>query len=331
MKDMSDVRERESRRQERDGPDLSQADSKHLANLETKLQLVRDNVAEVVQGYTTGLYLFGEGGIGKSYTALKELDELKADYKLYNSRMTGRGLYNALEKFPDSIHVLEDMEQITRDRGAQGVLRSALWGQRREGGKGPMERVVTWSTYKMEHSFIFTGGVIMIANKPLADLPELQALKTRITCVHLRVTDAELTAMMRSVALKGFEHDEQQMTPAECLEVCEFLFHQSRSLHRALDLRLLVNGFMDYLAWQACAAGCHWKDLVATRLKERPITFAVPPMLGTRADRKRREQAIAAEIVAATGDRHERLRLWVERTGKSEPTLYRRLAEVGGP
>ena len=54
--------------------------------------------------------------------------------------MTGRGLYNALEKFPDSFHVLEDMEQITRDRGAQGVLRSALWGQRREGGKGPMER-----------------------------------------------------------------------------------------------------------------------------------------------------------------------------------------------
>ena len=39
-----------------------------------------------------------------------------------------------------------------------------------------MERLVTWSTYKMEHSFIFTGGLIMISNKPLADLPELNAV-----------------------------------------------------------------------------------------------------------------------------------------------------------
>src|SRR5437867_3974952 len=105
------------------GDALSARDRAHLATLETKLQLVRDYVGQVAGGYTTGLYLFGEGGIGKSFTVLQELDRLKADYKLFNSRMTGRGLYNALEKFPDSVHVLEDMEQITRDRGAQGVLR----------------------------------------------------------------------------------------------------------------------------------------------------------------------------------------------------------------
>jgi hypothetical protein len=91
---------------------------------------------------------------------------------------------NAIERFPDSIHVLEDMEQITRDRGAQGVLRSALWGQRVDGDRGPQERLVTWSTYRMEHSCLFTGKIIMIANKPLADLPELNAIKTRIASMH---------------------------------------------------------------------------------------------------------------------------------------------------
>jgi hypothetical protein len=311
--------------------DLSDVDRAHLAALETKFQLVRDYAGQVASGYTTGLYLFGEGGIGKSFAVIRELDRLKADYKVFNSRMTGRGLYNALERFPDSIHVLEDMEQITRDRGAQGVLRSALWGQRRDGGKGPMERMVTWSTYRMEHSFIFTGGIIMTANKPLGDLPELQALKTRIACMHLRATDGELTALMRSVALKGFEQQGRVLAPAECREICEFIVEQSRSLHRALDMRLLLNGFMDYLSWQEGDAGCHWRDMLATRLKERPITFAVRPDLGTRADRRRRELAIAREIIETTTDRHERLRLWVERTGKSEPTLYRRLAEIAGP
>jgi hypothetical protein len=315
------------------GPDLalSDVDKEHLAALETKFQLVRDYVTEVAGGYTTGLYLFGEGGIGKSYTVIRELDRLKSDYKLFNSRMTGRGLYNSLERFPDSIHVLEDMEQLFRDRGAVGVLRSALWGQRRDGGKGPMERTVTWSTWVMEHAFVFTGGIIMIANRPLADLPELQALKTRIACMHLRASDGELTALMRSIAARGYEHRGRVLAPAECWEICEFIVEQSRSLHRAVDMRLLVNGFMDYASWQEGDAGCHWRDLLATRLKERPITFAVPPDLGTRADRKRRELAIAREIVETTTDRHERLRLWAERTGKSEPTLYRRLAEIGEP
>src|SRR3954452_18184811 len=154
----------ETEQQTDDG--LSPRDLKNLAALEPKLQLVRDYVFQVVEGLATGLYLHGEGGIGKSFTVLTELERLKADYKLYNSRMTGRGLFNALEQFPDSVHVLEDMEPLTRDRGAQGVLRSALWGQRKDGGRGPMERTVTWSTAFTEHSFVFTGGIIMLANKP---------------------------------------------------------------------------------------------------------------------------------------------------------------------
>ncbi len=317
------------------GPDqraddgLSPRDHKHLAALEPKLQLVRDYVFQVVEGLTTGMYLFGEGGIGKSFTVLTELERLKADYKIYNSRMTGRGLFNALEKFPDSVHVLEDMEQILRDRGAQGVLRSALWGQRKGGGDGPMERPVTWSTWRHEHQFVFTGGIIMIANRPLDDLPELMALRTRIACVQLLATDGEMTALMRSVASRGFRHQGREMTPAECREVCEFVVDQSRSLHRPLDMRMLVNSIIDYSTWSEGDAGCHWHDMVATRLKERPITFEVKPDLGTRADRKHRERELAREIAATTTDRAERLRLWSEQTGKSETTLYRRLMEIG--
>src|SRR4051794_36873359 len=87
---------------ERAGDAPSPRDLANLAALEPKLQLVRDYVNQVVARLTTGMYLFGEGGIGKSYTVLMELERLKADYKVYNSRMTGLGLFNALEKFPDS-------------------------------------------------------------------------------------------------------------------------------------------------------------------------------------------------------------------------------------
>jgi hypothetical protein len=85
---------------------LSAQDEKHLARRERKLQLVRDRTRAVALGYATGLYLYGNGGIGKSYTVLTELRRLQANYKVFNSRMTGRGLYNALEKFPDATVVL---------------------------------------------------------------------------------------------------------------------------------------------------------------------------------------------------------------------------------
>lgn len=120
-------------------PALSLTDRDHLEVLETNLQLVRDWVGQVVHGFATGFNVYGEGGIGKSYTVFQELDRLNADYKPFNSRMTSHSLFNALEKFPDSVHVLEDMEQVMNDKGAQGVFRSALWGRREEGAPGPME------------------------------------------------------------------------------------------------------------------------------------------------------------------------------------------------
>jgi hypothetical protein len=39
---------------------------------------------------------------------------------------------------------------------------------------------------------------------------------------------------------------------------------------------------------------------------------------------------IVRELLAATGDRQERLRLWQERTGKSQAALYRRMSELEG-
>lgn len=306
----------------------SAADGKYLASLEAKLQMVRDFTRSVAQGLTTGFYLHGPGGCGKSYSVLEELDRGRVPYKLFNSRMTGRGLYNALEAYPDGVHVLEDMEQLFRDGGARGVLRSALWSQSGKDVRLPQERLVTWTTFKMEHQFVFTGGIIMTANRPFPPVPELDAVKTRIAYMQLVVSDNELIALMRKVSAGGFRVGGVGMGPGECLEVCEYLVDQARGLNRQLDMRILVNGFKDYLQWRECESGCHWRDMVATRLKERPIAVEEAKTFTERDAQKQSELEIAREVAAATADRQERFRLWKEKTGKSEPTLYRRLEEL---
>jgi hypothetical protein len=293
-------------------------DVKLLADLDGKMAIVRDRTRSVALRYTNGFFLYGEPGVGKSFVVLSELEAMGADYNLYNSRMTGRGLFDCLSEFPDSLHVLEDMEAIFADRMAQGVLRSAMWGQAKD---GQQQRVVTWNSFKTQLRCHFTGGIIVISNRPLDDLPELKAIATRINPTHLHVTNAEAAALMRQVAAKGHQAGNLALTPVACSEVAEFIIGESLSVDRRLDLRLLVNSFADRILWEQDRAEAHWKELVKSRLHERVVAV-----------KRSREAGMAdeREIARRIKDmpRAERTAKWKELTGKSEPALYRRLSEV---
>ncbi len=141
-----------------------------LESLGRKFQLLRDRVTAVVRGLQTGLYVYGEGGIGKSHTVTDQLEQLGATFQVFNSRMNGKGLFRALKEAPDSILVAEDIERLTNDRDAQGVLRAALCAVQ---GR---DRRVTWTTGVESEHFLFRGGIVLLANRPLANFPELRAL-----------------------------------------------------------------------------------------------------------------------------------------------------------
>jgi hypothetical protein len=317
-------------------PPLSEADVRHLAEFAKKTQVVRDRALGVITGRTTGLYLWGPGGIGKSFTVLSTLREFQANHRLHNSRMDGRGLFTALKRDPDAVHVLEDCEQMMRNRNVRGLLRSALWGQR--DGDGPMERVVTWPMGggKPEERCHFEGGLIIVGNLPPATTLEMEAVTTRVPVIHLAASDAEVRAMMRHLARRGYEDAEgNRLTANECLAVAEHIIDECQGLDRPLDLRLLLNSYEDYLQWSEGEAALHWRDLVATRVRQRPAGIRSPvdavatgKARAAVAARQEADLAIAREIARATGDPGERVRLWVERTGKSRATLYRRLAEL---
>jgi hypothetical protein len=213
-------------------------------------------------------------------------------------------------------------------RSSQGVLRSALWGQRRDGDRGPQERLVTRSARGKEDSFIFAGGIIMIANRDMLNIPEWQAIGTRISNQHLQASDSEMRALMRYVALKGYEHDGREPEPAECSTVREYIIEQAASLHIGLDMRLLVNSFNDYLQWQEADAAVRWTDLVASRLRMRPVRIQAEVSGMSRADRKRKEQQVVREILQTTDVPAEQVRLWTELTQKSQSAFYRRKVEV---
>jgi hypothetical protein len=293
-------------------------DDAHLASYEAKLQLVRDYTKGVALGFSNGLFLHGTGGIAKSYTVLNELQRLDVDYKLFNSRMSGRGLFEALAEYPQSVHVLEDMERITRDKDGQGILRSACWGQRSQDGR--QKRTITWATAKGVESIVFSGGIIMLSNRPLDDLPELKAIKTRISHLHLQVTDAEIAAQMRRLARNGYTHNGQHMTPDECATVCDFVILEAQNKLCHLDMRLMDNAFRDFLQWREGHSSTHWQTLVGTRLDgRRDDVVVVAPK-----DRHQDDDLRTLEIVLAQHPTTAAAQAaWCRQRGKSRASFFR--------
>jgi hypothetical protein len=292
-----------------------------LASLEQKLQIVRDRVRGVAEGYTNGFYLHGEGGTSKSFTVEQTLRTLGKAFKVSNTRCTARGLFNLLRDYPDAVHILEDAETLFADKNSFGVLRSALWGQ--VGRDGKQERVVCWQTADERAEFAFEGGLVVIANVPLDDVPQLRAVKTRIPSIHYQPTNEEVAALMRKIARHGYTYGDHSLSPEECLEVATEIVDRSRRLERNLDLRLLVNTFNDRIQWRNGAAETHWVDLLDSRLRERATA---PAGCGVLAERKARELAVVRRIVDLPPQ--QRLESWKTETGKSQAALYRRIEDL---
>ena len=307
-----------------DGSTLTAADLQHLKEIDKKLQLVRDRVAGVVRGQP-GMLLFGPGGIGKTYTVQEELRRLRARYRLLNTHVTGLSLFTVLERYPTYIHVLEDVEEVLRDRLALGVLRSATWPCRQD-RRGNPECVVTWSSRGQTREIVFRGGIIVISNRRAGELPELKALETRLTTINLEVCDEELAAQMRRQALLGYRVGHRVLGAAECWETIEFVIEESARVAASLNMRLMNQAFEDRMQAEDHAAGLPWQDLVASRIARQPNVAGEVEAPGLAAAKLAEELTVAREIVGLP--RKQRLIEWESRTGLSQATLYRRLGEL---
>jgi hypothetical protein len=189
--------------------------------------------------------------------------------------------------------------------------------------------VVTWTTANEPASFTFRGGIILLSNRPLASLPELRALATRIAVYRLELTDAELAALLRELAAAGYQRGGKTSLQAEtCIEVARYLLAECRDAGCSLDLRLLFNAYHDYLLWEAELTGCHWHDLVSTRARVTAASFKHAAEVMSVEERRVRRRQIMREIRKTTDDASEQMRLYHERTGMSRSDFFRRKGEI---
>jgi hypothetical protein len=118
--------------------------------------------------------------------------------------------------------------------------------------------------------------------------------------------------------------------PAEALEVARYVIGEMLRLGCRFDLRLFFNKALpDFVQWKDDETESDWRDLVTASIEEHLVAVRHEDEgRPTRADRKDAEHDLVREIVRHHATRPERIRAWIERTGKSERAFYRRLAEL---
>jgi hypothetical protein len=274
------------------------------------------------------------GSTGQTYNITEVLDELRGqrlglledkDYVRSSGSMSGKGLFRTFEKTRNGLHLLEDMENIANDRAAQNVLRAALWAPPKK------DRVVTWTTeghpnegtWRGPQQVTFTGGLIMTGNIPLADLPVLRALGSRILLCTLDPTDEQLFAHMRRIAKKGWEHGHRTLPADRCLAVTDYIAQRCRETGLSPDLRLQWKACSQCAYAQTCPqARQEWKKLVDRQVAEFAQHFGQSARHATRLENREGMLAAVRRVWQEAQSYKDRLALWTELTGEGKTAMY---------
>ena len=191
-----------------------------LSTLNRRQADMRDHVRAVPSEYATGLYLFGRPGTAKTHTVRSVLEgEVCQPYVYQRGHLTPVGLFELLHDHPDEVIVLDDLVTIFRSDVALQILLSAL----EHPTARDRSRVVKYKRKGETVRVAFRGGIICITNRVLHDADLLGAFKSRVHVLNYDPSDAQLGALMLSLADRGWPADHPSVTPAEAREVARHL------------------------------------------------------------------------------------------------------------
>lgn len=290
-------------------PDLN-VEIEPVTSLEAKQELLAHHVRMVARKHSHALFVFGsQGGLGKSRTILRTLEDEGIDPILINSHITPLALYSMLfQHRDDAVIFLDDVDSILSSMAHLGLLRSALWGQG--------QRIVTYGSSQLSSSlpssFEFTSRVVIAANVIPKKNDAFNAVLTRCDQFELSATNEEVIDLMRSVASKGF----RDLTPEDCEMLIDFI--EQNSQDHQLSMRLLGPSLRKLLyARQECL---DWRPLVKTQLQ----TLGRKLQATKRLDTKARDMRCLREAIEKhPDDVNGQQRYWREMTKKSRASFYR--------
>lgn len=280
-----------------------------LTALEERQRLLAHHVRLVSRKLNHALFVFGaQGGLGKSRTILRTLDEEGITPVLINSHITPLALYSTLFRHRnEEILFFDDVDSMFGSMAHLGLLRSALWGN---------PRIVTYGSSQLPDdlppSFETTARFVFAANVIPKKNDAFKAVLSRCDIFELSATNEEVIEMMRSVAAKGFN----QLSSEDCQMVIDYIAENADD--RQLSLRLLGPSLRKLLY---CRSECiDWRPLVKSQLQSLGRKNDTSKRLDNRAKDLRLLQQVLKAHQESVKEQQEH---WCRATGKSRASFYR--------
>lgn len=283
-----------------------------MSALEQRQQLLSHHVRMVARRLSHALFVFGAaGGLGKSRTILRTLDDENITPVLVNSHITPLALFGLLYQHRgEEVIFFDDVDSMFSSMAHLGLLRSALWGS---------PRIVTYGSSQMPSdlppSFEFTSRCVFAANVIPKRNDAFLAVLSRCDVFELSATNEEVVDLMRAVAVKGFNG----VSPEECTTVIDFIAEHADD--RQLSMRLLGPSLRKF--GYARAEGLDWRPLVISQLQ----TIGRKQPAAKRVDAKCQDMRLLREALRQHPESvNDQMAFWCGKNGKSRASFYRALS-----
>jgi len=261
-----------------------------------KLYYVPNNYIEmVVKGHRNGLFLYGDGGWGKSFNVKKHLINQKLiegeDYVFICGHITPAQFYIKLYHARDKIVVFDDVN-ILESKTNLNMLKACL----NENSHNKIEYHTTSKVMekaKIPSSFLFNGQVIILLNEKPIRNQNLNAVETRILHHHLDFGYQDKISILYDIAKLDYDG----VTIEERVMIANWIKESTNEATQNLNIRLLFICFDFYKHNQE-----RWKELASNYIQNDEYTTLL--IQGTEKD-------------------------WCEATGKNRATFYREKKKLG--
>ena len=226
-------------------------------------------VEKICSGHSHLAFIKGRGGLGKSYTIKKILDESAVPYHEVNSDCTEAYLFRLLYEQNGKVIWFKDINKLLKGLRSMNVLKSAT--------EMESHRKLTRNSYSMHevdlpYEFDFTGSIIFdyneIGNKGFKE--DFEALVSRGDFVDVLFSHKEMCGIMKAVAQNK---DERMVT--------DFLIdHYTDDGMNMINMRSQQKAFKTY--YYALATKRDWKLEILQEIQSRmsPIKVMLHRLIG---------------------------------------------------
>lgn len=191
----------------------------------------------VANGNAKGFILFGEAGMGKSYTIMRAFREAKKEFVYLSGHITSLELYQFLFNHRRENIILDDVNVLENEINLN-MLKSCL---------NDNSRLVCYNTssgkLKVPNRFIFEGTICLLLNKKPRDNENLNAVESRVLNYELKLTYEDKIKILVELS----KQDYKGVTREERMMIANWIKDNTNRATRNLNLRILFHLFEMYI------------------------------------------------------------------------------------